>query len=282
MFYIIVSVELLSDQQIVQFQEAVWGYYRDEARSNLPWRDPEPDGTFDPYKILVSECMLQQTQVGRVIPKYDDFLTHFPTAAALAQATLGDVLRSWQGLGYNRRAKFLWQAAQAITTSSTFPDTLEALVKLPGIGPNTAGAILAYAFNEPVVFIETNVRTVYIHHFLADRIDLVDDKELRSLVAQTLDKTNAREWYWALMDYGSHLKTTVGNLNKQSKAYTKQSAFHGSRRQVRGAVIRVLREGNAPLGKLEGAIADPRLVSVLGELENEGLVRNDQGIYALD
>lgn len=260
--------------------EEVWEYYRDNGRHDLPWRLPDSDGSFDPYKIMVSEIMLQQTQVPRVAPKYISFTHQFKDVQVLANVELGDVLRAWQGLGYNRRAKFLWQAAQAIAEQGKFPDSLAELVKLPGIGSNTAGAILAYAYNQPAVFIETNVRTVYIHHFCNDRVD-VDDKEIRELLEDTLDRENPREFYWAIMDYGSHLKASVGNLNKSSKHYTKQSAFHGSRRQLRGAVLRALGGGSKATAELQEIIPDERLGSVLQDLIEEGLIRATRGTYSL-
>jgi A/G-specific adenine glycosylase len=268
------------DQARHSFLETMWDHYARHGREALPWRQPEPDGSFDPYKIMVSELMLQQTQVPRVIPKYAVFLEQFPTTQALAKAELGDVLRVWQGLGYNRRAKFLWQAAQMVDSLKYFPDTPEELVKLPGVGRNTAGAILAYAHNRPVVFVETNVRTVYIHHFFHDHTD-VADKDILSLVEQTLDYENPREFYWALMDYGSHLKASVGNLNKVSRHYTKQSTFHGSRRQIRGQVIRLLGSGDASLADLQAGIADERLADVLKDLVSEGLIRAEGDRYSL-
>lgn len=262
------------------FLETVWGYYRDYGRHDLPWRQPEPDGSFDSYKIMVSEIMLQQTQVPRVVPKYAEFLKRFPNVQSLAAAELGDVLRVWQGLGYNRRAKFLWQAAQKVTELGEFPAGQAELVKLPGIGSNTAGAILAYAHNEPAVFIETNIRTVYIYHFYGDRAE-VDDQEIRELLDNTLDREQPREFYWALMDYGSHLKATVGNLNKVSKQYAKQSAFNGSRRQVRGAVLRALGGGPLTLVELRKMIPDKRIESVLQDLSAEGLIRTTRGTYSM-
>ena len=262
------------------FLEVLWDYYSHAARHDLPWRQPDADGSLDPYKILVSELMLQQTQVPRVIPKYHDFLQRFPDIHTLATAELGDVLRAWQGLGYNRRAKFLWQAARQIDERGTFPTTREALVRLSGIGPNTAGAILAYAFNQPVAFIETNIRTVYIHHFFEDYTDIAD-KEILALVEQTLDRENPREFYWALMDYGSHLKATFGNLNKASRHYAKQSTFHGSRRQVRGQVLRELGSHSRTLAELQAIISDERLESVLQDLVSEGLVRSNGDSYSL-
>jgi len=271
----------LSGHERAAFLEALWDFYAHSGRGNLPWRQAEVDGSFDPYKVMVSELMLQQTQVPRVIPKYHAFLQRFPTAVKLAEADLGDVLREWQGLGYNRRAKFLWQAAQTVAKLGHFPDTAAELVQLPGIGPNTAGAILAYAHNQPVVFVETNVRTVYIHHFFGDR-EGINDKEIIHLLEQTLDHENAREFYWALMDYGSHLKATIGNLNKASKHYAKQSKFQGSRRQVRGQVIRLLGSKHYSLAELQTAIPDGRLAAVLGDLVQEGLIRQAKdGTYVL-
>lgn len=262
------------------FLEILWDYYAQSGRTALPWRTPEPDGSFDPYKIMVSELMLQQTQVARVISKYELFLREFPNVRRLASADLGDVLRVWQGLGYNRRAKFLWQAAQRVQELGSFPDAASALVKLPGIGVNTAGAIMAYAYNQPVVFIETNVRTVYIHHFFHDHAT-VADKEIIALVEQTVDHEHPREFYWALMDYGSFLKATVGNLNKVSKHYTKQSKFHGSKRQIRGQIIRILTARPHTPEELQTIVADDRLHATLGELTTEGLIVQTNGMYHL-
>ncbi|HVX24272.1 MAG TPA: hypothetical protein VG992_02945 [Candidatus Saccharimonadales bacterium] len=213
--------------------------------------------------------MLQQTQVARAIPKYEQFLTLFPTATSLAATPLGDVLRAWSGLGYNRRAKYLWQAAQQL--SDSFPTDIAALVQLPGIGPNTAGAVLAYSFNQPVVFIETNIRTVFIHHFFNDQID-VTDKSVLEIVATTLDIEHPREWYWALMDYGAFLKQTVGNLNQQSKHYAKQSKFEGSKRQIRGEVLRQLAVSSQTVDELAKNIVDNRLRTVIEDLLSEGMI----------
>lgn len=231
---------------------------------------------------MVSEIMLQQTQVPRVIPKYRDFLELFPTVESLAGASLGDVMRVWNGLGYNRRAKFLWQAAQAVVSQyhGKFPHTQKALVALPGIGVNTAGAILAYAFNLPVAFIETNIRTVYIHHFFTDQPQ-VDDRAIAKLVQDTLDEQHAREWYWALMDYGSYLKQTVGNKSRTSKAYVKQSAFQGSNRQLRGALIRALLNKPHTTAELQATFADERLADTLAQLVREGLVREAAGRFSI-
>ncbi len=262
------------------FTETVWEYYRHHGRHDLPWRQPEADGSFKPYKILVSELMLQQTQVSRVIPKYQQFLEAFPTVTRLAAAPLGQVLKAWSGLGYNRRAKFLHQAVRQIARAGAFPQTLPGLTRLPGVGPNTAGAILAYAFNQPAIFLETNIRTAYIHHFFSDQISIAD-KAILELVRATLDTKNPRQWYWALMDYGSYLKQTAGNPNRRSKSYSKQSTFHGSRRQIRGQVIRLLANGPLTQTDLQEQIPDERLKSVLDELLTEQLIQKQAKHFRL-
>lgn len=267
--------------QYQEFTTHIWDYYHDHERA-LPWRLPEADGSFDPYKIIVSEIMLQQTQAQRVIPKYHEFLALFPTVTALAAAPLQAVLVAWSGLGYNRRAKFLWQAAQYVqeTCQGTFPASVEALVKLPGVGPNTAAAICAYAFNQPVVFIETNIRTIYIYHFFPDE-DKVSDAQLMPLIAATVDTEHPREWYWALMDYGVHLKATVGNVSRNSKHYTKQSKFEGSRRQIRGQVLKLLATHAMPRQAMIERIADERVSSVIDDLKEEGLVTERDMVLSL-
>lgn len=267
---------------ITSFQQTVLSYYAAKGRHDLPWRLPDADDAFDPYKITVSELMLQQTQVNRVIPKYLAFLEAFPTVQALASAPLSDVLTQWSGLGYNRRAKFLWNAAQMVvdTFGGVFPQTKPELVRLPGIGPNTAGAILAYAYDQPVIFIETNVRTVFIHHFFTDQSG-IPDAALLPFITQTLPQTNVREWYWALMDYGTYLKQTVGNVSRASTSYAKQSKFQGSKRQIRGQVLRLLTSGAHPLEALQRQITDDRLAAVLDDLLSEQLIEKHSGMYML-
>jgi A/G-specific adenine glycosylase len=270
----------MTSHEKAQFIEEIWNYYHENGRHDLPWRQPIADGTFDPYRIMVSELMLQQTQVSRVIGKYGAFLDHFPTVHDLARAQIGDVLREWQGLGYNRRAKYLWQAALRIDAMTQFPSTARDLTGLQGVGINTAGAIMAYAFNLPAIFIETNIRTVYIHHFFKDS-DAITDREVVALVEQTVDHEHPREFYWALMDYGSYLKSSIGNLSKASMHYTKQSKFEGSRRQIRGLVIRALGKGPQTYVALAELVGDDRLNSVLDDLVTEGLIRARRGEYSL-
>ena len=225
----------LSASEIEAFRRTVWDRYEEHER-DLPWRR-----TRDPYRVLVSEFMLQQTQVSRVEEKYPAFLERFPDLASLAAATPADVLTHWQGLGYNRRALSLHRTARLIMEEheGEFPEAYNVLLTLPGIGPATAGALLAFAFDTGVPFIETNIRRVFIHTFFPDRLD-VTDHEILPLVEATLDRDRPREWYYALMDYGSALSREVDNPNLRSARYRRQSAFEGSDRQIRGEVLRIL------------------------------------------
>lgn len=235
----------------------------------MPWRDAP-----SPYNVLVSEIMLQQTQVSRVVPKFTAFVKRFPDSKTLADASLAEVLTFWNGLGYNRRAKFLWQTAQKVVQdfSGELPQTREQLVTLPGIGINTAGAILAYAYQQPVVFVETNIRTVVIHHFFANSHDAVTDAQIKEIISRTLPTENIREWYWALMDYGTHVKATIGAHLGRVHGYKKQGTFAGSMRQVRGEVVRALVSSPLNDQQLHGVIADERLALALQALQAEGLI----------
>ena len=217
------------------FVDTIKTYYRKQRRP-FSWRDKPT-----PYAVFVSEVMLQQTQTHRVEPKFEAFTRMFPSFEVLAAAPLVKVLAAWQGLGYNRRAKFLKESAKMIMEKhgGVLPKEPIDLVELPGIGPATASSLAAFAYNVPTTFIETNVRTVFIHFFCADKKG-VDDKELLPLIAQTLDRENPRDWYYALMDYGVMLKKQLVNPSRQSKHHVRQSPFEGSDRQIRGAIVRLL------------------------------------------
>lgn len=271
----------MTPQTILDFRKSVLEYYELHGRHDLPWRIADTSG-FDPYKIMVSEVMLQQTQVGRVIPKYEAFLSEFPNPVVLSQAPLKAVLQQWDGLGYNRRAQYLQRAATTIISEfgGTFPESTAELVKLPGIGANTAGAILAYAYNRPAIFIETNIRTVFIHHFFEAEIE-VRDADIIELVSSTLDQENPRVWYWALMDYGTYLKQTVGNTATRSKSYVRQSTFEGSRRQIRGRVLKLLQAKSMLLPELKTEINDYRLSAVLKDLQSEAMITFSGNRYQL-
>lgn len=259
----------LSLKQVKSFQEVVWQHYHSHGRA-MPWRENP-----SPYKVLVSELMLQQTQVQRVIPKFGAFIYTCPDFTHLAEKSLSEVLGLWSGLGYNRRAKYLHHTAQIVVGefAGVLPNTMRDLMQLPGIGKNTAGAILAYAYNEPAVFVETNIRTVLFHHFYANAQKAITDKELEFLVEQTLDRENPRQWYWALMDYGSYLKKAAGGRLATSSHYKRQTPFKGSIREVRGRIIKALLNGALTKGYLLKLVdGDERFDVALNSLIAEGTI----------
>ncbi|HEY0980214.1 MAG TPA: A/G-specific adenine glycosylase [Candidatus Paceibacterota bacterium] len=262
------------------FVKIVYAYYKAEGRHDLAWRQ-----TTDPYKIAVSEVMLQQTQVARVKEKYKEFLKLFPNAKALAAASLADVLKVWTGLGYNRRAKFLKAMAETVLRhyKGKFPKTVSELETLPGVGHYTARAIATFAYNMPDVFIETNIRTVYIHHFFPESFELVDDKVLMPIIEETLDRKNPREWYWALMDYGSFLKTSGVKIHRNSAQYKKQSPLKGSVREVRGAIIKVLASGPHTVSILRKKVQfdTPRYNTAIAQLIAEHLIEKKGNTYQI-
>jgi A/G-specific adenine glycosylase len=267
------------------FQKTVSDFYQQHGRHSLPWRK-----TRDPYKILVSEIMLQQTQVERVLPKYAEFLKKFPTVKALAAAPTKDVLLLWQGLGYNRRAINLQRAAQMVVNEwkSKWPQDLETLLKLPGVGRATAGDLLAFAWNKPAIVTETNIRTVYMHHFFPaleeKRLQAglpckIHDDEIIPLLEKTLDHTNPRDFYYALMDYGTHLKKTRGNNIARSAHHSKQSTFKGSNRELRSTILKLILakpRTESELHKLLSFEASAITKNILA-LEKEGLIKNKKG-----
>ena len=227
----------LTPKEVECFQNTIYKHY-EAHRRELPWRQ-----TRNPYHILVSEIMLQQTKVERVVPKYREFLKTFPDLETLVRAVLPDVLTVWQGLGYNRRALALKRLAQQVMEDwdGRLPSTEKDLRTLPGIGPATAGALLAFAFEQPVVFIETNIRRVVLHFFFSGQ-EGVTDREILPLVAETLDQKQVRDWYYALMDYGANLKRRGPNPNRRSAHYARQAPFAGSNREVRSLILRKLLE----------------------------------------
>lgn len=261
------------------FQQLIWEFYRESGRGSLPWRN-----TTDSYEILVSEIMLQQTQADRVIPKFLSFIKEFPTVEALAGAPQDAVLREWKGLGYNRRALNLIRAAKIIAREhgGSVPKDTELLMSLPGIGPYTAAAIRAFAFNEPAVVIETNIRTVFIKHFFSEANRKVHDKELLPLIEETMDRENPREWYSALMDYGSYIKKTEGNFSRLSKSYARQSSFKGSNRENRSHILELLLERPLSGSEILAKVRDERTQSNLEKLAEEGFIVRDEEMYRLE
>jgi len=253
------------------FQKKIWEHYKKNAR-HFPWRS-----TRNGYRILVSEIMLQQTQTDRVIPKYTSFIKKFPDFKSLAKAENFEVLKEWQGLGYNRRGLNLKRAAEMVAShfGGTLPRSLHDLESLPGIGPYTAGALTAFVYDKPAVFIETNIRTVYLHFFFPNKKKVPDDK-LLDLIAETLPSKNFREWYYALMDYGVFLKKSGIRINSKSAHYNKQSTFKGSHREKRSMILKLLlKDPKLSLRKLETASGLPKetISAILDAYKKEGFIK---------
>jgi A/G-specific adenine glycosylase len=262
-----------------EFKKIIVNYYKENKRS-FAWRE-----TKDHYKILVSEIMLQQTQTERVKIKYAEWMEQFPTLESLAQAPLQKVLKHWHGLGYNSRALRLKRLAEVVVEkyNGKIPNTYDKILELPGIGPYTAGAVLAFAFNKAVPIIETNIRTVYIHHFFPKDHGQIHDKEILELVAKTLpkekdkEKLEIRDWYYALMDYGVHLKKTVGNLNQKSKHYTKQSTFKGSNRELRAGILRAITEKPQTEKEILHCLKDQKIQAESSKIDQIIMKLTDEG-----
>lgn len=269
-----------------------------ELYRDLPWRR-----TRDPYAVWVSEAMLQQTQVSRVDGRWQSWLERFPTPDALAQVSTADVLDEWQGLGYNRRALALWRAAGAVAAAGgAMPRDEAALRALPGIGAATAAGIRAFAYDLPGVYLETNVRTVVLHELFDGRLD-VPDSEIAPIVRATCPADSGdpgrtpRSWYYALLDYGAHLKRTVPNPSRRSRSHTRQTRFEGSHRQKRALVVRLLLDarGRGIVGLNGGevmealneaeiaagreAVQSSYVEQLLVELAAEGFCHEEHGIW---
>ena len=270
----------VSPERLEEFSDTVWERGRELYR-DLPWRD-----THDPYAILLSEVMLQQTQVSRVMGRWEQWLDTFPTIADLASAPLPPVLELWQGMGYNRRALNLKRCAEEVVAmhDGVVPSDKKALLGLPGIGPSTSAGVRVFAFRQPDMYLETNVRAVFIHELFPGR-ESVADKELVSLVEATCPQdARVRAWYYALLDYGAYLKKTMPNPTRRSKHYTRQSKFEGSHRQKRAYLLRRviddalstedlardLAQSERASGRQEPSVEEVR--AILDELEREGFV----------
>ena len=270
----------LSTFQVNHFRKKIYDHFAKHGR-DLPWRK-----RVTPYRVLVSEIMLQQTQVDRVIGKYEEFLAAFPDFSSLAKAPNAKLLRIWQGMGYNRRALSLRKLARVVVAEhkGRLPSDPHVLLKLRGIGKYTAGAVSAFAYNKPVIFMDTNIRRVFIHEFFRDRQHIHDD-ELVPLVRRTVDTKNPRKWYNALMDYGTALKKEHGNPNKRSVHYTRQSPFENSNRQVRGRIIKALVTGSpltaARIVKETGMDAE-RVRKNLDQLAREGFIVKKEDRYLIE
>jgi A/G-specific adenine glycosylase len=276
-FHTLFTHEGLTSKVISVFQGAIWHHYHEHGR-HFPWRE-----TQDPYQILVSEIMLQQTQTSRVEQKYSEFVSTFPSFYALAGAPLRYVLRVWQGLGYNRRALALQRTAQEVVVkfAGQLPSDPEVLQQFPGIGLYTAAAIAAIAFNKPTVFLETNIRTVFLYYFF-ENPERITDREILPLVKATLEKENPREWYYALFDYGAMLKRERRAIARITQHKT--TAFRGSNREMRGRILRlVLTHETIAEQELAGLLKENngRVRKIITQMQEEGFIDIIDGLIRI-
>jgi A/G-specific adenine glycosylase len=221
--------------------------------------------------------MLQQTQTSRVSEKFINFVKNFPDFQSLANAPLDSILEAWQGLGYNRRAIALKKIAQIVIKDykGELPDSIEVLESFPQIGKATASSIISFAFNKPTIFIETNIRRVYIYFFFFNKSN-VNDKQILQIMEKTVDRDNPREWYYALMDYGVMLKKKHPDLHKKSAHYQKQAPFRDSNRELRGKILNfLLKKKTITQSELEinlKNIKSQRIMGIIHQLEKEGFI----------
>lgn len=270
----------LNKEAISAFRTLIYRYYQGSGR-DLPWRK-----TNNPYYIFISELMLQQTTVERVLKKYPEFIKTFPDFSSLYTSSLKDVMSMWSGLGYNRRALALKKSAHMVIDDfgGELPADPGKLIALPGVGKATASALCAFAFNYPAVFVETNIRAVYIHIFF-DEKDTIKDSSLLPLVDITLDRTNPRHWYYALMDYGVVLKKMYKNPSQKSAHYHRQSPFEGSNRQKRSMIVKsLLAHPQLTESEISNLLnqAPEEVRKNLVQLEKEGMIKRKEDTYTIE
>jgi A/G-specific adenine glycosylase len=271
--------EGLNQEVLKTFQNIIYSYFKQYGR-DFPFRKE-----ISPYNVVVSEMMLQQTQTSRVVEKFQQFIQKFPDFQSLANAPLNDVLKVWQGLGYNRRAVALKTISEKVVKEfdGILPADVEILKSFPQIGHNTASSIVAFAFNIPTYFIEVNIRRVYIYFFFPGKTS-IDDGNIMPIVRRTIDPSNVRKWYYALMDYGVMLKKTHPELNKRSVHYRKQSKFKGSNREIRGKILKLLIASSSlteteMLSELE--INSIKLKEILNLLIAEGFIKQENHLFSI-
>lgn len=270
--------------QILRRKIRGW-YHRHAPR--LPWRE-----TTDPYHIFISEVMLQQTQISRVLIKYPEFIKTFSTIQSLARAPLSCILSAWHGMGYNRRALYLKRAAETIVKEhkSCVPKIEQELRALPGIGPYSARAVLCFAYGICKPFVETNIRRTIIHECFPDQ-QKVSDADILTVLKELQPRANTRAWYYALMDYGRDALRRIPNPNRSSKQYAKQSKFEGSPRYIRAKIISYLLENkkttaeelHASLRKNEylSRLSQRAVKNALAGLEKEKLIRKSRLFFLI-
>ena len=296
------------EKKIYAYHEALHAWYKKHAR-DLPWRN-----TTDPYKILISEVMLQQTQVERVLPKYEAFLEAFPTVKHLAQASNADLLRLWSGLGYNSRALRLKAAAEEVCTiyGGIFPKDRALLQNMKGIGAYTSGAIMAFAYHASVSFSDTNIKRLVHRVFVGLELQgwKKSEKEIAALVEEVCDYPHAYEYHQALMDLGATVcratkmscticpmkalcsahKEIIENpllLEEKRVSYKKSTVpFKESKRYIRGGIVEYLRQAHTvvPLSVLITFVQEQLrtmpaedILSIVQDLEKEGLIVREEG-----
>jgi A/G-specific adenine glycosylase len=271
--------EGLNQNVIKTFQNIIYSYFKQYGR-DFPFRKE-----INPYNIVISEMMLQQTQTNRVAEKFQQFIQEFPDFQSLAKAPLNDVLKIWQGLGYNRRAIALKSIAERVSEDydGILPADVEILKSFPQIGHNTASSIVAFAFNIPTFFIEVNIRRVYIYFFFPGTSS-IQDNLIMPIVRKTVDSSNVRKWYYALMDYGVMLKKSHPELNKRSAHYRKQSKFKGSTREIRGKILKFLIESSSLTESelIKKLKIEPKMVKeILKLLIKEGFIKQENNQFSI-
>ena len=279
-------------QRLLIFKRTIWSHYAKHKRP-MPWRD-----NTSLYYVVVSEVMLQQTQVSRVLNKFETFVKRFPDFRSLAQARTRDVLKEWKGLGYNRRALYLKEVAENYvqtfghnrsrqTSKSLHFSQLKWLeaTRLPGLGPNTVGAIKAYTFNTPSVFVETNIRSAIIHFFYKNSKAKIHDEDIVPILSHLLKDPrigrNPREWYWALMDYGSYLKKEFPNPSRKSAHHTRQKPFKGSNREARSHILELIMRKPTQFIEIARHVGEKNLEKNLADLTREGFLNEKGGRYRI-
>ena len=272
---------MMSQWKKQTFQKKIFQWWKVNKR-DLPWRH-----THDPYKILVSEVMLQQTTVSRVLTKYPVFIKAYPTVKDLANASSGDILRIWKGMGYNRRALYLLQTAKTIHEKyyNKFPISEQLLSKLPGLGKYTARAVLVFAFRKDIAMVDTNIRQILTHFFFHDKPQ--SEKIIQELADQLVPIGKSWEWHQAMMDYGAMNASEWRRPERSRRMERKPTPFKETNRYFRGRIIDLLREKSYKEKELienlylEYGKDKIFYIDLLKKLEKDGLVVQKNNFWSL-
>jgi A/G-specific adenine glycosylase len=268
------TIRKISSEHIMRFQKKVFLFYKKNKR-DLPWRK-----TTDPYKILLSELMLQQTQVKRVVVYYEKWIARWPTIHTFASAALPEVLQMWMGLGYNTRAISLHKTAKKIVALFD-GDVLRAMQQykeLPGIGKYTSHAVRIFSTNADLVTVDTNIRRIFISEF--DLPENISEHELWLLAEKCRPVGKSREWHNALMDYGALYLTAHKTGIRPT---TQQTQFEGSNRQIRAQILRHVLEKPMTGKELTQTlkIDQGRLGPILEKMINQHILMKKNNTYLL-